>query len=79
MRSWPYSATLASRKTDIEQLVGQLKQIEGDNLLSHGLTQIRNFYDPYRDVPGGGALSSIDGRYPRFGPELSLRLRKTFG
>ena len=54
-------------------------KFEADNLLSHGLTQIRNFYDPYRDVPGGGVLSSIDGRYPRFGPEFSFRLRKTFG
>jgi len=54
-------------------------KIEGDNLLSHGVTTFRNFYEPFRDVPGGGTLSSIDARFPRFGPELSVRLRKTFG
>src|SRR5882757_3586313 len=37
-----YSATLASRKTDIEQLVAQLKQIEGDNLLS--IDEIKDIY-----------------------------------
>ena len=53
-------------------------KVEGDNLSSHGLTQIRAFYDPFRDV-NGGMLSSIDAHYPRFGPEFSVRVRKTFG
>jgi len=53
-------------------------KIEADNLATHGLEYIREFYDPYRDV-AGGQLSSIDNRSPRFGPELSFRLRKTFG
>jgi RNA polymerase primary sigma factor len=37
-----YSATLASRKTDIEQLITQLKQVEGDNLLS--IDEIKDIY-----------------------------------
>jgi len=37
-----YSATLASRKADIEQLIAQLKQIEGDNLLS--IDEIKDIY-----------------------------------
>ncbi|WP_029921317.1 RNA polymerase sigma factor RpoD [Nevskia soli] len=37
-----YSATLAARKGDIEQLVAQLKQIEGDNLLS--IDEIKDIY-----------------------------------
>ena len=37
-----YSATLASRKADIEELVAQLKQIEGDNLLS--IDEIKDIY-----------------------------------
>ena len=37
-----YSATLASRKGDIEQLIVQLKQIEGDNLLS--IDEIKDIY-----------------------------------
>lgn len=53
-------------------------KVEADNLFTHGLEQIRAFYDPFRDV-GGGALSRIDNRSPRFGPELTLRARKTFG
>lgn len=53
-------------------------KLEADNLASHGMEQIRAFYDPFRDV-GGGLLSSIDTRSPRYGPELTLRLRKTFG
>ena len=53
-------------------------RVEADNLASHGQEQIRAFYVPFRDV-GGGVLSSIDTRSPRFGPELSVRLRKTFG
>jgi hypothetical protein len=53
-------------------------KIEGDNLATHGLEQIRAFYDPFRDV-GGGILSSIDNRSPRFGPELTIRVRKLFG
>ncbi len=53
-------------------------KFEADNITSHGLEQIRAFYDPYRDVDGG-ALSSIDNRSPRFGPELTIRARKTFG
>jgi hypothetical protein len=53
-------------------------KLEADNITSHGLEQIRAFYDPYRDVDGG-ALSSIDNRSPRFGPELTIRARKTFG
>jgi hypothetical protein len=53
-------------------------KIEADNVATHGLEQIRAFYDPFRDV-GGGMLSSIDNRSPRFGPELQLRARKTFG
>ena len=52
-------------------------KIEADNLFTHGLEQIRAFYDPFRDA--GGALSSIDTRSPRFGPELTVRARKTFG
>ena len=47
-------------------------------IATHGLEYIREFYDPYRNV-GGGQLSSIDNRSPRFGPELTFRLRKTFG
>ena len=53
-------------------------KFEGDNLTSHGLTQIRAFYDPFRDL-NGGQLSAIDAHYPRFGPEFSVRVRKTFG
>jgi hypothetical protein len=53
-------------------------KVEADNITSHGLEQVRAFYDPYRDVDGG-ALSSIDNRSPRFGPELTIRARKTFG
>ena len=53
-------------------------KLEGDNLASHGLAQIRAFYDPFRNV-NGGALSSVDGHFPRFGPEVSVRVRKTFG
>ncbi|HEY1753548.1 MAG TPA: TonB-dependent receptor plug domain-containing protein [Caulobacteraceae bacterium] len=53
-------------------------KIEGDNLATHGLEQIRAFYDPFRDV-NGGVLNSIDNRSPRFGPELTIRVRKTFG
>ncbi|HEY1425297.1 MAG TPA: TonB-dependent receptor [Caulobacteraceae bacterium] len=53
-------------------------KIEADNLFTHGLEQVRAFYDPFRDV-GGGALSTVDTRSPRFGPELTLRARKTFG
>jgi hypothetical protein len=54
-------------------------KFEGDNLASHGMEYIRAFYQPFRDTPGGGALTSIDGRHPRFGPELAVRIRKTFG
>ncbi len=53
-------------------------KFEGDNLTSHGLTQIRAFYDPFRNV-NGGQLASTDAHYPRFGPEFSVRVRKTFG
>ncbi len=53
-------------------------KLEADNLATHGLEQIRAFYDPFRDV-GGGALASIDNRSPRFGPDFQLRARKTFG
>jgi TonB dependent receptor len=53
-------------------------KLEGDNLASHGVEQIRAFYDPFRDV-NGGVLNSIDNRSPRFGPELAVRVRKTFG
>jgi hypothetical protein len=53
-------------------------RIEGDNLTSHGLRQVRAFFDPFRDQ-GGGKLTSIDDRDPHFGPELSVRVRKTFG
>jgi len=53
-------------------------KFEGDNLASHGLEFIRDIYDPFRD-DDGGVLNSIDGRHPRFGPELAVRLRKTFG
>jgi hypothetical protein len=53
-------------------------KIEADNLFTHGLEQIRAFYDPFRDV-GGGALSSIDNRSPRLGPYFQFRARKTFG
>jgi len=53
-------------------------KFEGDNLLSHGLRQTRAFYDPFRDV-AGGELSSIDDRNVHFGPEFTVRLRKTFG
>jgi hypothetical protein len=54
-------------------------RFEADNLTSHGVSDVRSFYDPLRDTPGGGMLSSVDARYPRFGPELSIRARKTFG
>ena len=53
-------------------------KLEADNLFTHGLEHIRAFYDPFRDA-GGGVLSSIDNRSPRFGPELTVRARKTFG
>jgi hypothetical protein len=53
-------------------------KLEADNLFTHGLEQIRAFYDPFRDV-GGGALSTVDTRSPRFGPYFQLRARKTFG
>jgi len=53
-------------------------KIEADNLATHGLEYIRAFYQPFRDV-GGGQLTSIDNRSPRFGPELTFRVRKTFG
>ena len=53
-------------------------KLSANNLASHGLEQIRDFYDPYRDIDGG-ALSSIDNRSPRFGPEVRIRARKTFG
>jgi hypothetical protein len=53
-------------------------KLEADNIATHGLEYIREFYDPFRDV-GGGQLSSIDNRSPRFGPELTFRVRKTFG
>ncbi len=53
-------------------------KFEVDNIATHGFEQIRAFYDPYRDV-GGGALNSIDTRSPRFGPEFTIRARKTFG
>ena len=52
-------------------------RLEGDNLLRHGVEQVRRFYDPFRDV-GGGALSAIDDRNPHFGQELMFRMRKTF-
>jgi hypothetical protein len=53
-------------------------KIEADNLATHGLEYVRQFYRPFRDVDGG-QLSSIDNRSPRFGPELVFRVRKTFG
>jgi hypothetical protein len=53
-------------------------KFEADNIATHGLESIREFYDPYRDI-GGGQLTSIDNRSPRFGPELAFRVRKTFG
>jgi len=53
-------------------------KIEADNVSSHGLELIREFYDPFRDV-NGGQLTSVDNRSPRFGPELTFRVRKTFG
>jgi hypothetical protein len=53
-------------------------KIEGDNLASHGMEQIRAFYAPYRNEPDG-ALFETDSRNPRFGPEVALRVRKTFG
>jgi len=53
-------------------------KLEADNIATHGMEYIREFYDPFRDV-GGGRLTSIDNRSPRFGPELTLRVRKTFG
>jgi len=53
-------------------------KLEADNLATHGLEFVRAFYDPFRDV-GGGQLSSVDTRSPRFGPELAFRVRKTFG
>jgi hypothetical protein len=53
-------------------------KFEADNLATHGLEQIRAFYDPFRDVDGG-VLSSIDTRSPRYGLELTVRVRKTFG
>jgi len=53
-------------------------KLEADNIATHGLEYIREFYDPFRDV-GGGQLTSIENRSPRFGPELTFRVRKTFG
>ena len=53
-------------------------KIEADNIATHGLEYIREFYQPFRDV-AGGQLTSIDTRSPRFGPELTFRVRKTFG
>jgi outer membrane receptor protein involved in Fe transport len=53
-------------------------KLEADNLATHGMEYVRDLYDPFRDV-AGGALTSIDARHPRFGPELTLRARKTFG
>ncbi|HZZ90386.1 MAG TPA: hypothetical protein VFE13_18800 [Caulobacteraceae bacterium] len=53
-------------------------KFEADNIATHGLEYIRAFYLPYRDIKGG-QLSSIDNRSPRFGPEFTFRLRKTFG
>jgi hypothetical protein len=53
-------------------------KLEADNVATHGLEYIREFYDPFRDVDGG-QLTSIDNRSPRFGPELTFRVRKTFG
>jgi hypothetical protein len=53
-------------------------KFEADNLFTHGLEQVRAFYDPFRDV-NGGRLTSIDNRSPRFGPFLQVRARKTFG
>ena len=53
-------------------------KLEADNLATHGGEYIRAFYDPFRDV-GGGQLSSVDNRSPRFGPELTFHVRKTFG
>jgi hypothetical protein len=53
-------------------------KLEADNIATHGLEYVREFYDPFRDV-GGGQLTSIDNRSPRFGPELTFRVRKTFG
>ncbi len=53
-------------------------KVEADNLATHGLEYVRQFYQPFRDV-GGGQLASVDNRSPRFGPELTIRVRKTFG
>ncbi len=53
-------------------------KLEADNIATHGMEYVREFYDPFRDV-GGGQLTSIDNRSPRFGPELTFRVRKTFG
>jgi len=53
-------------------------KLEGDNLASHGLEQIRAFYEPYRNE-AGSELFETDSRNPRFGPEVALRVRKTFG
>ncbi|HEY2710791.1 MAG TPA: TonB-dependent receptor [Caulobacteraceae bacterium] len=53
-------------------------KFEADNIATHGLEYIRQFYAPFRDV-GGGELASVDNRSPRFGPEFSVRVRKTWG
>jgi hypothetical protein len=53
-------------------------RFEGDNLTTHGLEQVRAFYDPFRDV-GGGTPSLVDRRDPHFGQEFQVRVRKTFG
>ena len=53
-------------------------KLEADNIATHGRENVREFYNPFRDV-GGGQLTSIDNRSPRFGPELTFRVRKTFG
>jgi hypothetical protein len=53
-------------------------KFEGDNLLSHGLRQTRAFYAPFRDV-AGSEVASTDDRNVHFGPEFTVRLRKTFG
>lgn len=51
---------------------------ELDNASGRGFVHIRQFFDPFRDDPGA-EVSSLDSRHPRFGPEIFVRARKTFG
>jgi len=53
-------------------------RVEADNLIAHNFVQTRAFFDPFRGA-GVGALSAVDTRRTRFGPELAVQVRKVFG